>query len=138
MTLKINLAPGESVLIGKARVENGGERRCTLVVQGNEVILREKRLMRERDATTPMTRLYFVVQSIYLADNKESLYDLYHKIAHEAVMAWPGLTLAITEIGIEILAGNDYAALNLAHTLVNVEKDLIQGVANRAAQEKIG
>lgn len=125
MTLKINLAPGECVVIGKARVENGGDRRCTLIVTGSETILREKRILRERDATTPLKRLYFVVQSIYLADDKEQLYDLYHAVAREAVQAWPHLLLDITDVGTEILAGNDYGALNKAHALVESEQQLL-------------
>ena len=70
MSLKINLAQGESILIGKAKVQNGGNGRCVLIVSGSENVLREKRIMREREATTPIRRLYFLTQSIYLADDK--------------------------------------------------------------------
>lgn len=125
MSLKINLAQGESILIGKAKVQNGGSGRCVLIVSGNENVLREKRIMREKDATTPVRRLYFLTQSIYLADDKPILFDLYHQIAREAVAAWPILTGPITDIGEMILVERYYDALMACHTLVDIERELM-------------
>jgi flagellar protein FlbT len=122
MTLKISLAPAESVIIGKARVENGGEHRCTLIINGSETILREKRVMREADATSPLKRLYFVVQCIYLADDRPSLFDLFHQVSREAATASPTLTLGIVEVGEMVMAGNEYTALNKAYELVELER----------------
>jgi flagellar protein FlbT len=127
MTLRLNLAQGESVLIGQARVQNGGAGRCTLIISGNEKVLREKRIMLERDATTPIKRLYFAVQSIYLAEEANPLFPIYHNIARDAVLAWPMLTLQITDVSQWILDGNYYEALNQAHALIEVEQDLLQG-----------
>ncbi|EPY00947.1 flagellar FlbT family protein [Magnetospirillum fulvum] len=125
MSLKINLAQGESILIGKAKVQNGGSGRCVLIVSGSENVLREKRIMLEKDATTPVRRLYFLTQSIYLADDKPILFDLYHQIAREAVAAWPILTGPITDIGELILVERYYDALMACHALVDVERELL-------------
>ena len=135
MTLKINLTPGECVVIGKARVENGGDRRCTLIVSGSETILRQKRLMRERDAATPMKRLYFVVQCMYLADSREareSLIPLYQQISREAAAVWPQQALAIVQVGELLMDGNDYGALNQVHALVEHEQRLLDPEAKDA------
>jgi len=137
MTLKINLTPGECVVIGKARVENGGDRRCTLIVSGSETILRQKRLLRERDATTPMKRLYFVVQCMYLADSREareSLIPLYHQVSREAVAVWPRQALAIVHAGELLMDGNDYGALNQVHALVELEQRLLDPEAKDALE----
>lgn len=134
MSLKINLAQGESILIGKAKVQNGGNGRCVLIVSGSENVLREKRIMRERDATTPIRRLYFLTQSIYLTDDKPKLFDLYHRVAREAVVAWPMLTGAITDVGELILVERYYDALMACHTLIEVERGLMgenEGEAGR-------
>ncbi|CCG41032.1 Flagellar FlbT family protein [Magnetospirillum molischianum] len=125
MSLKINLAQGESILIGKAKVQNGGSGRCVLIVSGSENVLREKRIMREKDAITPVRRLYFLTQSIYLADDKPVLFDLYHQIAREAVAAWPILTGPITDIGELILVERYYDALMACHGLVDIERELM-------------
>jgi flagellar protein FlbT len=134
MTLKISLAPAECVVIGKARVENGGQHRCTLIITGNEVVLRQKRVMREREATTPMKRLYFVVQCMYLADDKlarDGLFRLFGDVVREAVHAWPSLTLDVTRVGEQVLAGNDYSALNEAYGLIDIEA----GLSGRKVEE---
>ena len=127
MSLKLNLAAGESLLIGRARVTNGGDRRCTLIVAGEECILRESLLMLEKDATTPAKRLYFVVQGIYLNDNKEELFPLYHDMARAIVAAYPVLTLPVTDVSQLILAGRYYDALNRAHAIIKAESELLGG-----------
>ncbi|MFD2233594.1 flagellar biosynthesis repressor FlbT [Phaeospirillum tilakii] len=133
MSLKINLAQGESILIGKAKVQNGGAGRCILIVSGSENVLREKRIMRERDATTPIRRLYFVTQSLYLTDDKPKLFTLYHQIAREAVAAWPMLAGAVTDVGELILVERYYDALMACHTLTEVERGLIEAAAGGGA-----
>jgi len=125
MTLKINLVPGECVVIGKARVENGGDHRCTLIIQGEEVILRGRRVLRERDATTPMKRLYFVVQCIYLAEDKAVLTDLFFQVCREGIAAWPEFGTNIADIGELIQAQRYYEALNQTHALVEREQKLL-------------
>lgn len=124
MSLKLNLAPGESLLVGKARIQNSGERKCTLMISGDEVVLRESRIMLERDATTPAKRLYFVVQGIYVTAEKEPLFPLYHEVARAVVNTWPTLTLAVTDIGELILGGRCYEAVNRAYALIQMEKEL--------------
>ena len=126
MTLKIGLAPGECVIIGKARVENGGERRCTLIITGEEIILRGRRVLREKDAVTPMTRLYFVVQCMYLSEDKAQLNELFVQVAREVTAAWPDTVLAIAEIGDNVFAGKLYDALNKMHELVEAEHKLLE------------
>lgn len=128
MTLKLTLAPGEAMLIGRARVENGDDRRCTLIISGDEKILRQKRIMREADATTPMKRLYYVVQSMYLAADSDSLNSLYHAVSREAVSAWPILTNPITDVSELILSGRYYEALNAAYALIEVEADITKAL----------
>lgn len=129
MSLKLNLAPGEAILIGKARVENGDDRRCNLIISGDEKVLRQKRIMREAEATTPMKRLYYVVQSMYLADDRDSLNNLYHAVSREAVSAWPILTNSVTDVSEAILAGQLYEALHAAHKLVEAEAELVRALA---------
>ncbi len=121
MSLKISLAPGESLVIGKAKVENGGDRRCTLIVTGEEVVLRGRRVMRERDATTPMKRLYFVVQCIYLTDDKPLLDGLLHQVLKEAANAWPDKGVAIADVGQSVAAEKYYEAVSKAYELVELE-----------------
>ena len=121
MSLKISLAPGESVVIGKAKVENGDDRRCTLIVTGEEVVLRGRRVMREQDATTPLKRLYFVVQAIYLTDYKSLLTPLLMDVLREALQSWPEMAVPIVTVGELIGEGKYYEALSKTYELVEQE-----------------
>lgn len=125
MTLKISLAPAESVVIGKARVENGGDHRCTLIITGEEVILRGRRILQERDATTPMKRLYFVVQCMYLADAKAILNDLCLEVCREAIVAWPAMAPEVADLADRVGDERYYEALSKAHDLVERERKLL-------------
>jgi flagellar protein FlbT len=125
MTLKISLAPGECVVIGKAKVENGGDHRCTLIINGEEVILRGRRVLRERDAVTPMTRLYFVIQCMYLADDKAILNDLCLNVCREAIVAWPAMATEVADTAQLVGAERYYEALTKAYDLVERERKLL-------------
>lgn len=131
MSLKLSLAVGESLLVGKARITNGGDKRCTLTVAGEECVLRESLLLLEKDATTPAKRLCFVVQAIYLSDRKEELFPLYHQMARDMVTAHPILTLPVTDVGQMILAGRYYDALNQAHAIIKLETKIFDGSQGR-------
>jgi flagellar protein FlbT len=127
MSLKLNLAVNESVLIGEAKVTNGGDKRITLIVSGDERVLRESLLMLEKDATTPAKRLCFVVQGIYLSNKKDELFPLYHDIARSVVTTNPILTMPVTNVSEMILTGRYYEALNQAHALIKMEALILSG-----------
>ena len=134
MTLRLNLSVDESLLIGKVRVQNVTGRRISLAIFGRDTVLRESHIMKESEATTPAKRFYYVVLSLYVADDKEILYDLYHTIARELVLAYPVLTIPVTEIGQSILVGEIYEALNCARLLVEFEERLL--AENSAGEQK--
>lgn len=127
MTLKLNLAVDESILIGKVRVQNVTGRRISLAIYGRDTVLREAYIMKEHEATTAAKRYYYVVLLLYVSDNRPSLYELYHGIARELVIAYPVLTLPVTEISQKILEDDMYEALNCARLLVEFEENLPAG-----------
>ena len=73
MALKLTLKPRERFVINGAVVVNG-ERRSHLLIQNNVSILREKDVMQEGDASTPVRRIYFAIQMLYLDDSNSAAY----------------------------------------------------------------
>jgi flagellar biosynthesis repressor protein FlbT len=73
MALKLTLKPRERFVINGAVVVNG-ERRSHLLIQNNVSILREKDVMQEGDASTPVRRIYFAIQMLYLDDSNSGAY----------------------------------------------------------------
>jgi flagellar protein FlbT len=132
MSLKLNLRPGESLLIGRAKITNGGDKRCILIVSGEENMLRENLLLLEKDATTPVKRLYFVVQGIYLSEKKEELFPLYFDMVRAVVDAYPFLVLHVTDVSQMILEGRYYDAVNRCHALIGMESEILDRLPKEA------
>ena len=76
MSLKIELKPRESIIIGGALITNENDR-VRFYIDGNVPILREKFILREKDATTPAKRVYFIVQQMYLSKESKELQQLF-------------------------------------------------------------
>lgn len=68
MPLKINLKAREKIIIGGAVIKNG-ERLATLFIENKVPLLREKDIMKEEDAVTYCSKIYFVIQLMYIDGN---------------------------------------------------------------------
>ncbi|MBU0723809.1 MAG: flagellar biosynthesis repressor FlbT [Alphaproteobacteria bacterium] len=77
MALKINVKPGEKIVINGA-VITMGEGASYIVLQNQATFLREKDIMQQEDATTPVRRIYFSLMLMYLdQDNYQNYYNDY-------------------------------------------------------------
>lgn len=90
MPLKIELKPHESIIIGESLITNDGER-TRFYIEGNVPILREKFIMREKEANTPSKRVYFIVQQMYLTRGDKQYQDLYIEYVKDLQAAAPSL-----------------------------------------------
>ena len=66
MALKVELKPGERIILGECVVTNA-DQRTRLVIEGSVPILREKDIMTAERANTPAKRIYLAVQLMYTA-----------------------------------------------------------------------
>jgi len=73
MALKLTLKPGEKFVINGAVIVNG-ERRSHLLIQNNVSMLREKDVMQEIDANSPVKHIYFAIQMLYLDETEDRVY----------------------------------------------------------------
>ena len=65
MSLKVELKPGERILIGECVITNAGQR-ARFVIDGKKVpILREKDILTAETADTPAKRIYLAVLLMY-------------------------------------------------------------------------
>jgi flagellar protein FlbT len=124
MALKVDLKPGERIVIGEAVVQNG-DARCRLFIRGFAPILREKDVLPERKATTPAKRLYFVVQLMYLDDNVDLHLELYMRLYREFAKAVPSAIPLLENINNHILSGDLYKSIKAAGKLIDYESELI-------------
>lgn len=123
MPLKIELKPHESIIIGESLITNDGER-TRFYIEGNVPILREKFILREKEANTPSKRVYFVVQQMYLAKDPTKLQSLYLEYVRDLQSAAPSLIPYIAAVNDNIINSDYYSAIKNADKLVKKESEL--------------
>jgi flagellar protein FlbT len=124
MGLKVELKPGERIIIGESIVTND-DQRTRLVIEGDAPILREKDIMTVDDADTPCKRVYLVVQLMYLSRDPRNHHDAYFKLVKEIIAAAPSTAGYFDRVNNQILTGNSYKALKEAQALIEYEKELL-------------
>ena len=125
MALKVEIKPGERIIIGEALITNDGHR-ARLFIEGDAPILREKDIMRPNDADTPCKKIYLLIQMMYLAHDPRVHHTLYFEIIKDVQAAAPSMMTYIDEINNLILTGAYYKALKHAKKLIEYEKELIE------------
>ena len=132
MALKLNLKPHERFIVGGAVIVNGSSK-SELIIENNVPVLREKDILREKDADTPCRRIYFMIQLMYI-DDKDLVekHNLYWTLVRDVVEAAPSTASLLGEIGDHILNNRYYPALKLAKKLVEYEEEVMENARSRA------
>lgn len=125
MPLKIELKPGERLIVGNALITNDKER-VKLFIEGNVPILREKYVLTEKEADTPCKKVYYVLQEMYLAKDPMVLHPEYFSRVKEISEAAPSFLPYIDVVNKDILGGDYYNALKNMMILIEKESELLQ------------
>ena len=79
MALKVELKPGEKIIVGECTLTNCGQR-TRILVEGSMPILREKDILTAATADTPAKRIYLAVQLMYTSRDPRT----HHRTQHES------------------------------------------------------
>jgi len=124
MALKVELKPGERIILGDCVITNH-DQRTRLLIEGSAPILREKDIMTAERANTPAKRIYLAVQLMYTARDPRAHHEIYFKLIGEILTAAPSMWPYIEAINNQILTGNMYKALKEASKLIAYEEELL-------------
>lgn len=124
MSLKVELKPGERLLVGNCVITNS-DQRTRLFIDGKAPILREKDILTFETADSPARRIYLAVQLMYIHEDIDKLRSDYFQLVNDIVTAAPSTTPIVDEINNEILTGSLYKALKAAKKLIQYEQDLL-------------
>ncbi|UXN75621.1 flagellar biosynthesis repressor FlbT [Devosia sp. A8/3-2] len=130
MALKVELKPGEKLLVGNCIITNS-EQRSRLFIDGKAPILREKDILTTETADTPAKRIYSAVQLMYIREDITTLRDEYFALINDFVTAAPSTISIADRINNDILTGDLYKALKTAKELIQYEQDLFEHAAIR-------
>ena len=121
--LKLELKPGERLILGGCVVTNDG-RRTRLAIEGAMPVLREKDIMTARQANSPAKRLYLAVQRMYTSKRTPENYADYRALIRGIAASVPCAKALIDNINNRILTGELYEALKETRKLIAYETEL--------------
>ena len=130
MALKVELKPGEKLLVGNCIITNS-DQRTRLFIDGRAPILREKDILTAETADTPAKRIYLAVQLMYIEDDINQTQAEYLALVDQFLAAVPSSVEIVNQINNEILTGALYKALKAAHRLIDYEQDLLSHASAR-------
>ena len=132
MALKVELKPGERMIIGECVITNQNQR-TRLVIEGQVPILREKDILTQERADTPAKRIYLAVQLMYISKDPRGHHDVYFALVREILEAAPSMWPYIESINNHILTGQTYKALRQARKLIAYEQELVSNAKRDAS-----
>ena len=97
--------------------------------------MREKDVMKENEANSPCSKIYFLIQCMYLAREPKIYFDTYFLHIQQIQKAAPTTALHFMKINDMIIAGHYYKALKEARELIKYEQELIQNAAEKQPAE---
>ena len=124
MALKVEMKPGERMIIGDCVITNS-DQRTRLLIDGDTPILREKDILTAETANTPAKRIYLAVQLMYLSRDACAHHQTYFALMRDILEAAPSTWRYIESINNHILTGQMYKALKDAKKLIAYEMELI-------------
>lgn len=130
MALKVELKPGERILVGECVITNDNQR-TRLLIDGSAPVLREKDIMTPKLADTPAKRIYLAVQLMYTSRDPRDHHQVYFALIRDIVQAAPSTWRYIESINNHILRGELYKALKQARKLIAYEETLFRNATRR-------
>lgn len=130
MPLKIQLKPKERVIINGAVIEGDADNRSEIVVLNNASVLRQKHILQQDEANTPVKRLYFALQMLYIEDRENHepykvSFAQYHKDLDET-LSLPVIKESLGIIKECVEKEKYYEALKVCRDLIKVEAELFK------------
>jgi len=125
MSLRVVLKPFERIVIGQSVITNS-ESRTTFLIDGEAPILREKDILTAETANTPVKRLYFCIQMMYLENDIPKYQDLYMGFIKDLLEAVPSFRKSIETASKLILSGSLYNSLKEIQKLIRREDELLK------------
>src|ERR1700712_64055 len=122
MPLRVELKPFERIVIGETVIINSGTR-TSFLIDGEAPILREKDTVTAETANTPVKRLYFCVQMMYLKNDIPRYRAAYLGFINDLREAVPGSREVIETVNGHISSGSLYKALKEIRKLMKREQE---------------
>lgn len=136
MALALTLKPNERVIINGCALVNAN-RRQTIYIESIADVVRGSDLLDEKAAATPVTRVYFMIQTaLTQVKHRETLVPLIQKDLAQLACVFGGASLSsIFKSANFISSGDFYKAMASLRPVIKHERDLFERIEARKAAE---
>lgn len=127
MPLKIELKPGERAVLNGVVIEGASDGRTEFVILNRATIMRERHIIKEEDANTPVKRLYLALQMLYIEPAQRETYKpMFERYAKdlENTLTLPTLKFALEQIVHCTENEEFYEALKICRAMMETEERL--------------
>jgi flagellar biosynthesis repressor protein FlbT len=128
MPLRVELKPGERVIIGNAVIRNG-EQRTRFFIEGEAPILREKDILTSRPPTRRPSGSISRCRSCTSTGTSSGHNEVYFPLVRDFLAAAPSAMPIIAEVNNHLLTGDFYKALKEAKKLIAFEEEALSHVS---------
>lgn len=126
MSLRINLKAKEKIIIGKTLIVNG-DAKSSFTIEGENVpILRERFILAEKDVKTPVQRIYFLVQLMYVSDDPAPYTRDFFQFLNQVMKAAPSLGPHLLQATEKIRVDDYYNALRDLQSVLEAESEILK------------
>jgi flagellar protein FlbT len=138
MALKLTLKPNEKMIVGGAVITSANPKNTHLIIENKVPVLRQKDILSEKDATSPCSQIYFLIQLMYIDEENLTIHQhTYWHFVRELLNTVPKLTGHIHQINEYILGGRYYQALKMASELIEYEQEVLKNANTDSVSESI-
>jgi len=136
LPLRLTLKPDERIIVNGCAIRNAS-RRQTLTIENRADVVRGHDLLKEKDANTPVTRVYFLIQTVLVAaDLREEFNPQIQKnLAELATVFGPDLRENIVSAANFVSIGDYYKAMRALSGLIKYERQLLGLMAQNNGPE---
>lgn len=138
MPLQLTLKPGERIVINGCVIRNSDNRQ-TITIENKADVIRGKDLLDAGAAATPVSRAYFLVQTVLIrAELRDRLVPMIQEeLAALATVFGPGHVHHIFEAANFVSMSDYYKALAELRPVLQHEQVLLASAAQRAADARM-
>lgn len=126
MPLRLTLKPEERIIINGCIIRNAA-RRQTLTIENHADVVRGHDLLKEQEVTSPVTRVYFLIQTVLVAAELRDDFNprIQKSLAELVTVFGADYTDNILKAANFVSIGDYYKALRALSGLIKHERDLL-------------
>lgn len=136
MPLKINLKPGERIIVNGAILRNAKQSRLSIVIENYSSILRESEIIdRSRARATPAGHACSLIQTClcYPAKAEESIPEIHKSLAKQGAVMTGVNFQAILTAGTLVSQGAFHKAFQTMKPVMEAQERLLSGIPQEGA-----